>query len=861
MATKSCVGSALILSAVVVTVAGLCQDHEFLCGRDRCLPKRWMCDGYPDCNDGSDEKGCEVAEKNEAESKGCQSHEFACNNTNCIPENWKCDGHDDCRDGSDELPTMCSQCADGEFRCVRDNQCVSGDYLCDGNEDCEDGSDEADCGAQPTPTPLPGYMLCDNGRRIPHRWKCDGTDDCMDNSDERNCEGVKVTTPPRLCLDGEVQCGLNCILERWVCDGKADCEDGTDERDCPATCPNGKFKCVSAGCVPAERRCDGTSHCMDGSDEQGCDSPAPPPPPARANDTCDPETQFQCGGDKCILKQRMCDSIVDCSGGEDELVSLCGIDECREKNGGCEHLCVNTLEGYYCQCRPGYRLNRKFNCEDIDECVEAPGSCSQKCINTIGGFHCSCLPGYRRDPGNYTRCKADSGDPYLIFSHSYDIRSLRLKDRELTTLVKDARRATALDFQYSTSQIIWCDNKDKKIKRAHMSTPEVPEVLLERDQMVVDGLAVDWIHQNIYYTDISANQVHMMSWDGRWTHTIVTDKLDLPRAIAVNPIDGYIYWTDWGSAPKIERAELDGSDRATLVSAPHVHWPNGITVDYANKKLYWCDGYLSKIKMSNMDGSGIETVLYSSEVLRLPYSVTVFEDRMYWVDWSEIALFSADKFNGDNIEHVSAGHLLEAPRVVHVFHEYRQPAGENVCRGHACSHFCVRSSQGRPLCVCPDSFWLSPTDGSTCLNGTVAIITPGGSTENEVVIGGRTNPLVPSAVFGPPVGGGGQDKTVIEVSSPQAGMVLGVVLGSLVVLGLAIGMFVGYVKMRRRVIIHTRFPNPVYRKTTGLEEDGGGYTIEQDGIMFVQQDYDYSDAQNKVLLDSDDDAVLLTPKK
>lgn len=188
--------------------------------------------------------------------------------------------------------------------------------------------------------------------------------------------------------------------------------------------------------------------------------------------------------------------------------------------------------------------------------------------------------------------------------------------------------------------------------------------------------------------------------------------------------------------------------------------------------------------------------------------------------------------------------------------------------------------------------------------GTVAIIAPGGNSESEVVIGTRNEPLVPSAVFSPPVSGTGQDKTVIEVSSPQAGMVLGVVLGSLVVLGLAIGvsapsllfpiislppftcpllwqsllsflyhhlcfalspfnplsvstqMFVGYVKMRRRVIIHTRFPNPVYRKTTGMEEGGSGYTIEQDGIMFVQQDYDYSDPQNKVLIDSDDVSIV-----
>lgn len=860
MAAKDYVRSALILSALVVVVAGFCRDHEFLCDTNRCLPKRWMCDGDPDCEDGTDEKteNCQAALG--GQPRECEQHEFACNNSNCIPSNWKCDGHDDCRDGSDELPEICSSCADGEFKCVSNGQCVSGEYVCNNMDDCDDGSDEADCPAVTSSPPDPEHFLCDNGRRIPYRWKCDGSDDCMDNSDERPCESSNAGTPPPLCLEGEVQCGLTCILVKWVCDGKADCEDGADERDCPAQCPEGLFKCANAGCIPANRRCDGSAQCMDGSDEQNCDASTNLTP--STNNTCDPDSQFSCGANKCIPKQRMCDGINDCSNGEDERVELCGIDECREKNGGCEHLCVNTREGYHCQCRNGYRLTRKFNCEDIDECVEAPGSCSQKCINTIGGFHCSCLPGYRRDPTNYTRCKADSGDPYLIFSHSYDIRSLRLKDKELTTLVKDARRATALDFQYRTNQIIWCDNKDKKIKRAHMTNPEIPEVLVERENMIVDGLAVDWIHQNIYYTDITAFEVQMISWDGRWTRTIVTDKLDLPRAIAVNPIDGYVYWTDWGSAPKIERAGLDGSDRQPLITKPHVHWPNGITVDYANKKLYWCDGYLNKIKMSNLDGSGIETVLYSSEVLRLPYSVTVFEDRMYWVDWSEIALFSADKFTGDNIEHVSAGHLLEAPRVVHVYHEYRQPSGENVCESHLCSHFCVRNTQGQSMCICPDGFELSPTDGITCTNDSFAVL-PSGGNEDVPVVNTVPETLVPSPVFGPPGNdniGTIQDKTVIEVSSPQAGMVLGVVLGSLVVLGLAIGMFVGYVKMRRRVIIHTRFPNPVYHKTTGVEEDGSGYTIEQDGIMFIPQEYDYTDAQNKVLIDHDD-SVLLTPKK
>ncbi|KAK8375393.1 hypothetical protein O3P69_008324 [Scylla paramamosain] len=100
--------------------------------------------------------------------------------------------------------------------------------------------------------------------------------------------------------------------------------------------------------------------------------------------------------------------------GEDEMVLPCGIDECREKNGGCGHLCVSTVEpNYYCQSQPGHKLIKKFNCEDIDECV-APRSCFQYCTNTTGGFHYCSQPGYHCHSSNYMHCKADSGNPYLI---------------------------------------------------------------------------------------------------------------------------------------------------------------------------------------------------------------------------------------------------------------------------------------------------------------------------------------------------------------------------------------------------------------------------------------------------------------
>ncbi|XP_045134783.1 uncharacterized protein LOC123518151 [Portunus trituberculatus] len=65
-------------------------------------------------------------------------------------------------------------------------------------------------------------------------------------------------------------------------------------------------------------------------------------PALKSNNTCASDSQFSYGGVNGIPKQRMYDDINDYSNGEDEFVQLCGINECLEKNVGCEPLCANT---------------------------------------------------------------------------------------------------------------------------------------------------------------------------------------------------------------------------------------------------------------------------------------------------------------------------------------------------------------------------------------------------------------------------------------------------------------------------------------------------------------------------------------
>ena len=63
-----------------------------------------------------------------------------------------------------------------------------------------------------------------------------------------------------------------------------------------------------------------------------------------------------------------------------------------------------------------------------------------------------------------------------------------------------------------------------------------------------------------------------------------------------------MYWTDWGEEAKIEKAGMDGSHRSLLVD-DNIYWPNGITLDYDEGKVYWVDANFHFIHRMNMDGS------------------------------------------------------------------------------------------------------------------------------------------------------------------------------------------------------------------------------------------------------------------
>jgi len=156
------------------------QDTEcvegFACGGDNttCIDLDRRCDLIRDCQDGSDEEGCD-------ESVSCDENEFfPCSSGRCVPQSRRCDRRADCPNAEDELG-------------------------CEG--ECE-----------------PGHFFCSEGRCLPEALRCDGEKHCFEGEDEFDCE----------CASDQMRCavGGGCVAETARCDGKSDCADGSDEWGC-----------------------------------------------------------------------------------------------------------------------------------------------------------------------------------------------------------------------------------------------------------------------------------------------------------------------------------------------------------------------------------------------------------------------------------------------------------------------------------------------------------------------------------------------------------------------------------------------------------------------------------------------------
>uniref|UniRef100_A0A3B3IEL5 EGF-like domain-containing protein n=1 Tax=Oryzias latipes TaxID=8090 RepID=A0A3B3IEL5_ORYLA len=305
----------------------------------------------------------------------------------------------------------------------------------------------------------------------------------------------------------------------------------------------------------------------------------------------------------------------------------------------------------------------------------------------------------------------DPGMPHWRYEQTFqgdasvriDAMDLHIKTNRIFWTSWHTRQISSYELPgTSSSSISSNSHRNRRLSEGRVTNLQIEGLKMPR------GIAVDWVANNLYWTDSGRDVIEVAQLSGQFCKTLISRMIDEPHAIVVDPQRRTMYWADWGNHPKIETAAMDGTLRQILVFE-NIQWPTGLAVDHFNERLYWSDAKLSVIGSVRLDGS--DPVIAVSDLLH-PFSIDIFEDYIYGVTYMNNFVFRVNKFGKGPMENLTTGINHATDIVLH--HRYKQPEMANPCDKKKCEFLCLLSPSG-PVCACPNNYVADNATQTNCV--------------------------------------------------------------------------------------------------------------------------------------------------
>ncbi|KAK2156704.1 hypothetical protein LSH36_207g06036 [Paralvinella palmiformis] len=253
----------------------------------------------------------------------------------------------------------------------------------------------------------------------------------------------------------------------------------------------------------------------------------------------------------------------------------------------------------------------------------------------------------------------------------------------------DVGYVEALTVDVRANLLFYSDTKSSTIRRVRLDDGNIIEDHLLQTG-VVKGLSVDWINNNIYWTDDDNGQILVSKYDGTLIKVIV-ERLQHPQALVVDPINGFMYWS---TIDAIYKAYLDGSNSQAFVSAG-VHSPQGLTINYKDKRLYWVDNVVKGISRIRLNGTDQEKLYTDPD--KTYRDITVYQGYLAWTDGAGGITFA--QLEDDHLTHIKSikNENDDTSSSIITFADFTQPMSSGA------------------TCHCTTGFHLD-VDGRTCIS-------------------------------------------------------------------------------------------------------------------------------------------------
>jgi low-density lipoprotein receptor-related protein 1 (alpha-2-macroglobulin receptor) len=357
-----------------------------------------------------------------------------------------------------------------------------------------------------------------------------------------------------------------------------------------------------------------------------------------------------------------------------------------------------------------YKSNRA---EEEDKRV-----CEHLCMpkgENVSNFVCKCAMGYKTDEKLNMKCipAVDS----IIYIHDHEIRSvnmLRSSENEVKfPPLQHINSISYFDIDISRDLIYIADNergeiyqtkRDGSLRKVILKPPEGFE-MTQYDMF--SGLAIDWIAQNLYFSDKSKGIIEFVSLIGHYRYVLLS-QINKPSQINIDPMNGIIFFIDGNN--KIMKHYLNESSGGNSAVIPVtgrginiINVINDYVLDIDNQIIYACEAKSSTLWRIDYDGVShkeIKNTLISNWI-----SIDVMDGRIFWAerDKDEVKSMKVNDFGSSfsslNVDTINVNSHIQKLKIM----SSKRQFGSNACaiRNGNCLEICLsENKEGNVICLC-----------------------------------------------------------------------------------------------------------------------------------------------------------------
>ncbi len=281
------------------------------------------------------------------------------------------------------------------------------------------------------------------------------------------------------------------------------------------------------------------------------------------------------------------------------------------------------------------------------------------------------------------------------------------------------------DYSYRGNYIAFLDPLNDKINVTNFKMSEESGILEKNGSIVINNngkpkcLAIDWIHDLIYWIDIKSNTINVVNiMKPELTLLLIDLGEEEVTSLVINPLKVVLIWIKKGIYSKIMQSFQDGSNQMVLYSNSYRN-PSHITIDFETEGYYFISQSGSALYSIDFRGNNEKVYLYGNFFGIVNDIISLNDDLFFPIDEALVRLrevslkqkkldlvLISSKFNDSenyfNSSLKSQKSFRQEIYGVKIVNPLIQPNFTNKCQSANCPYLCLPSGNVAGFrCICP----------------------------------------------------------------------------------------------------------------------------------------------------------------